>query len=49
MEVLKPDSSTNTSRLASKRLASHRHRPSGFLVALLRLSCDFFSRTAKPA
>ena len=26
MEVLKPDSSTNTSLLASKRLASHRHR-----------------------
>jgi hypothetical protein len=27
MEVLKPDSSTNTSRLASKREASHRHKP----------------------
>jgi hypothetical protein len=27
MEVLKPDSSTNTRRLASKRLASQRHSP----------------------
>src|SRR5215213_4534835 len=27
IEVLKPDSSTNTRRLASKREASHRHKP----------------------
>ena len=43
MEVLKPDSSTNTSLLASKRLASHRHNP---LASSSRSEaiCDFFER-----
>jgi hypothetical protein len=45
MEVLKPDSSTNTRRLASKREASHRHKP---LASSSRSEaiCDFFERPA---
>src|SRR5215213_11941172 len=43
MEVLKPDSSTNTSLLASKCEASHRHSP---LASSSRswAICDFFDR-----
>src|SRR5215210_4489913 len=43
MEMLKPLSSTNTRRLASKREASHRHKP---LASSSRswAICDFFDR-----
>jgi hypothetical protein len=43
MEVLKPDSSTNSSLLASKRETSQRHKP---LASSSRseATCDFFER-----
>jgi len=42
MEVGNPLSSMNTSRLASKRLASHRHKPPGLLLLLLLLLLALF-------
>src|SRR3712207_1501129 len=43
MEMLKPLSSTNTRRLASKREASHRHKPLAS-SSRSRATCDFFDR-----